>query len=75
MADITCLVSEIFLIVYLCSPVGTSDVHNFTCLYNPALNMQNERRKYESSHYLVVASLQGFRFFRRLNQYSSRCWC
>ena len=50
MADIS--VSEISLIIYLCSPVKTSAVHNFTCLYGPTENVQNEatiltvRRKY-----------------------------
>ena len=41
------------LIIYLCSPVETSAVHNFTCLYGATENVQNEatiltaRRKYE----------------------------
>ena len=28
--------------IYLCSPVKTSAVHNFTCLYGPTENVQNE---------------------------------
>ena len=45
-------VSEISLTIYLCSPVKTSAVHIFTCLYGPTENVQNEttiltaRRKY-----------------------------
>ena len=31
-----------FLIIYLCSPVKTSAVHNFSCLYGHAENVQNE---------------------------------
>ena len=34
--------SEISLIVYLCSPVKRSPLHNFTCLYGPTENVQNE---------------------------------
>ena len=26
--------------IYLCSPVKTSAVHNFTCVYGPAENVQ-----------------------------------
>ena len=49
---------------YLCSPVKTSVAHNFTCLYGPTENVQNEatiltaQRKYiPTSYFRILPSL------------------
>ena len=66
--------------MYLCFPVKISAVHNFTCLYGPTENVQNEAtiltvgRKYYNYVWLCYDEMFLYVFFF-FSQLALTCMC